>query len=342
MDCPAEPMDGRPQPAHGRPNPADARYPEIEPYAHGMLDVGDANLIYWETCGDPGGKPALVLHGGPGSGCTPSMRRYFDPAAYRIVLFDQRGCGRSRPHVSDPAVSLSANTTQHLLADIEHLRHYLDIDCWLVFGGSWGSVLGLAYAQRHPDLVTELILTGVGTGRRAEVELLTRGLGRLFGADWTRFRDGVPAPERDGSLAAAYSRLLNDPDPAVRAKAARDWCDWEEAIVPTSARPNPRYDDPAFRLAFARLVTHYWKNDHFLEDGVLLREASRLGPVPGVIIQGSLDLINLLGTPWQLTAAWPGSELVLIDQTGHGGGAATNAAIVAAADRFAAAGGRGD
>jgi proline iminopeptidase len=310
------------------------RYPEIEPYARGMLDVGDENVLYWEACGNPDGKPALVLHGGPGSGCTAGMRRYFDPAAYRIVLFDQRNCGRSRPHASDPAVSLAANTAQHLVADIELLRAHLGVDRWLVFGGSWGCALALAYAQQHTARVTELILTGAATGRRAEVDLLTRGLGGLFPAAWARYRAGVPPADRDGSPAAAYCRLLADSDPAVRARAATDWCEWEEAMLPTSPH-NPRYDDPAFRLCFARIVTHYWSHDHFLDDGVLLAQAGRLGPVPGRIVQGSLDLINLIGTPWLLAAAWPGSELVLIDDAGHGGSDAVSSAIVAATDEFA-------
>jgi proline iminopeptidase len=314
----------------------DALYPEIEPYDLGMLDIGDGNLSYWETCGNSSGKPALVLHGGPGSGCTPGMRRYFDPSAYRIVLFDQRNCGRSRPHASDPAVSLAANTTPRLIGDIERLRNHLGIDSWLVFGGSWGCALALAYAEQHTDRVSQLVLTGAATGRQCEVELLTRGLGGIFPADWERYRDAVPAAERDSSLPAAYSRLLNDRDPAVRAQAARDWCDWEEAIVPTSPRPNPRYGDPAFRLAFARLVTHYWSNGHFLpSDGVLLHQAGRLAGVPGVVIQGTLDLGNLLGTPWLLTAAWPGSELIFIDDAGHGGNAALDSAIVSVTDRFA-------
>jgi proline iminopeptidase len=313
------------------------RYPEIEPYEHGWLEVGDGNLVYWESCGNPEGKPALVLHGGPGSGCSPGMRRYFDPAAYRIVLFDQRNCGRSEPRASDHTVSLAANTTQHLIADIELLREHRSVERWLVFGWSWGSALALAYAQQHTGRVSELVLVGVGTGRRAEVDLFTRGLGKLFPDDWASYAGAVPAVERDGSLSAAYSRLLNDTDPAVRAKAARDWCAWEEAIVPTNPRPSERYADPAFRYGFARLVTHYWGNDHFLPyDGVLLDQASRLGPVPGVIIQGSLDLTNLVGTPWLLAASWPGSELTLIDDAGHGGNAALLAAIVAATDSFAA------
>jgi proline iminopeptidase len=313
------------------------RYPEIEPFEHGMLGVGDDNHLYWEMCGNPDGLPALVLHGGPGSGRSTSMRRYFDPAAYRIVLFDQRNCGRSTPHASDPAVSLAANTTSNLLADIELLRDHLGISRWLVFGWSWGSALALAYTERHTDRVSAAVLTGMASGRRAEVELFTRGLGGLFPDAWHRFRDGVPADWRDGSLPAAYSRLLSHPDPAVREQAARDWCDWEEGMLPTSGH-NPRYDDPVFRLAFARLVTHYWSNDHFLQpDGVLLTAASRLGAVPGTLIQGALDLTNLVGTPWLLAAAWPGSELKLIDDAGHGGSARLLSAIVAATDSFAAA-----
>ena len=310
------------------------RYPEIEPYEHGMLDVGDGNLVYWETCGNPQGKPAVVLHGGPGSGCTAGARRYFDPAAYRIILFDQRSCGRSTPHASDPRTDLGTNTTHHLLADLDLLRRHLDVDGWLVFGGSWGSVLGLAYAELHPDRVTEMVLTGIATGRRSETDLLTRGLGRLFPEAWARFRDGVPAADRDGDLADAYYRLVNDPDPAVCAKAARDWCDWEIAIVPTSA-PNPRYDRPDFRLAFTRIVTHYWRSSSLLEEGILLRRAGRLAGIPGVLVQGSLDLGNLLGTPWELAGAWPGSELILIDDAGHDAGTPGIVdALVAATDRF--------
>jgi proline iminopeptidase len=313
------------------------RYPEVEPYEHGMLDVGDRNRIYWETCGNPAGMPALVLHGGPGSGCSTSMRRYFDPQAYRIVLFDQRNCGRSTPHASDPAVRLDGNTTGQLLADIERLRQHLGIPSWLIFGWSWGSVLALAYAERHTDRVRAAVLTGVGVGRRAEVDLFTRGLGGLFPAAWRRFRDGVPAEWRNGSLPAAYSRLLGHPDQAVREKAARDWCDWEEGMLPTSGH-NPRYDDPAFRMAFARIVTHYWSNDHFLRpDGVLLTAATRLGAVPAKLVQGTLDLVNLVGTPWLLAAAWPGCELELIDDAGHGGSDRLLSAIVAATDSFAAA-----
>jgi proline iminopeptidase len=319
----------------GFPKQMAGLYPEVEPYDRGMLGVGDGNLIYWEACGNPQGKPAVVLHGGPGSGCTTGVRRYFDPGAYRVVLFDQRGCGRSTPHASDPNTDLGTNTTEHLLADLELLRRHLEIDRWLLFGGSWGSVLGLAYAERHPERVLEMVLTGAATGRRSETDLLTRGLGRLFPEAWARFRDAVPEAECDGDLAEAYSRLLQDADPAVRREAAEEWCRWETAIVPTSPAPNPRYEPPEFRMAFARIVTHYWRHGSWLEEGILLREAGRLAGIPGVIVQGSLDLGNLLGTPWELAQAWPGSELVVVDEAGHSyGDPGMPEALVAATDRF--------
>ncbi|MEV5710812.1 prolyl aminopeptidase [Actinoallomurus sp. NPDC052274] len=312
-------------------------YPEIEPYDHGMLDVGDGQRVYWEVCGNPNGRPAVALHGGPGSGCGPWWRRRFDPEAYRVVLFDQRGCGRSTPHASAPVVDLSANTTDHLIADIELLRRHLAIDRWLVLGGSWGSTLGLAYAERHPDRVSELVLFAVGMTRRWEVEWITRDVGRLFPEQWARFREGVPAADRDGSLVEAYSRLLHDPDPAVRERAARDWCAWEDSHVAVRPdhRPDPRYEDPAFRMCFARLVTHYWRHAAFLGDDVLLRDARRLAGIPGVLIHGRLDASSPLHTAWELSRAWPDSELIVIEDAGHGGGGMTDA-IVAATDRFAA------
>jgi len=237
------------------------------------------------------------------------------------------------PSAADPGTDLRVNTTEHLLGDLELLRATLGIERWQVFGASWGSVLGLVYAERYPERVSELLLAAVATGRRSETDLLTRGLGRLFPEAWARFRDGVPEADRDGDLAEAYHRLLDHPDPAVRAKAARAWCDWEIAIVPTSA-PSPRYDPPEFRLAFARLVTHYWSRGSWLEEGVVLREAGRLAGIPGVIVQGVLDVNNLLGTPWELTAAWPGSELVLV-AAGHDNSDAMVKARVDSTDRFA-------
>jgi proline iminopeptidase len=310
------------------------RYPEIEPYDQGMLDVGDGNLVHWEVCGRPDGKPAVVLHGGPGSGCTPGFRRYFDPDAYRVVLFDQRGCGRSRPLAGDPTVDLAANTTHHLIADIELLRRHLGIERWLVFGGSWGSTLGLAYAERCPERVTELVLFSVVTTTRAEVRWVTHHAGRFYPEQWARFRDGVPPHERDGDLAAAYARLLQDPDPAVRERAARDWCDWEDTHV--GGPHDTRYDDPAFRMRFARLVTHYWSHAAWLEDGALIRDAGRLAGIPGVLVHGLLDLSGPVDVPWRLARAWPDAELVLIGEGPHGlRDQATRAAVADALDRFA-------
>ncbi|MFF9108488.1 prolyl aminopeptidase [Streptomyces sp. NPDC014805] len=314
-----------------------ALYPEIEPYEHGMLDVGDGNRVYWETCGNPRGKPALVLHGGPGSGCTPYPRRLFDPEAYRIVLLDQRGCGRSTPHASAYATDMSANTTEHLLADLELLRRHLGVERWLVWGVSFGSMLGLRYAQTHPEAVSELVLTGVATGTNAEVELLTRGLGKIFPDAFRSFLAQVPEEERAGNLAAAYHRLLESSDPGTRRRAARAWTDWETAIIPAPPRSVARFQDERFRTGFARTVTHYWANDHFLDDqGAVLRDAHLLRGIPGTLVQGSLDFGNLLGTVWRLHHAWPGSELLIVDEAGHDAGApGVQEALVAATDRYA-------
>jgi proline iminopeptidase len=312
-------------------------YPEIEPYDHGMLDVGDGNRVYWETCGNPDGKPAVVLHGGPGSGCSPWARRLFDPAAYRIVLLDQRGAGRSTPHASAYDTDMSVNTTPHLIADLELLRRHLGIERWLVWGLSFGSVLGLRYAQTHPEVVTEIVLTAVATGSDAEVALLTRGLGNIFPEAFEPYVGELPPEERDGNLAAAYNRLLESPDPGVRERAARAWTDWETATIPAPPRSVERFEDPVFRLGFARTVTHYWGNGHFLdEDGVVLRDAPRLKDIPGTLVQGSLDFGNLLGTVWRLHHAWPGSELAVIDEVGHTAGApGVVDAMVAATDKYA-------
>jgi proline iminopeptidase len=264
------------------------RYPPIEPHANGMLDVGDAQLLYWETCGNPAGKPAVVLHGGPGSGCIPGFRRYFDPAAYRIVLFDQRGAGRSTPHASDRSVGLDVNTTRHLIADIEALREFLGVDRWLVWGISWGSTLALAYAEQHPERVSEIVLHSVTMTRPADVDWLYHGVGRFFPEEWARFRAGAGA-DAGGDLVAAYYRLLGDPDPAVAQQAALDWCTWEDTVVSLEDgwQPSPRYADPRFRMAFARIVTHYFHHHAWIEDNGLLRHADRLSGIPGCSCTGA-------------------------------------------------------
>lgn len=314
-------------------------YPVTQPYEHGMLDVGDGNLVYWEVCGNPDGLPAVVLHGGPGSGCSAGFRRYFDPARYRVVLFDQRGCGRSTPHAGDPRTGLSANTTRHLLADVERLRRHLGVERWLLFGGSWGSTLGLAYAEHHPDRVAAIVLFGVTTTRRSEIDWLYRGVAPLFPEQWERFRAGVPVAERDGDLVDAYHRLLNDPDPAVREKAARDWHDWEAALmsVDPDAEPSPLWSQPEYRMARARIVTHYFRHDAWLEDGALLRGAGALAGVPGIMVQGRLDLGSPLVTAWELARAWPDGELVVVGGAGHSASdPGMGEALVAATDRFTA------
>lgn len=296
-------------------------FPPIEPYASGHLDVGDGHRLYWECCGNPEGMPALVLHGGPGSGCSPGARRAFDPARHRIVLFDQRNCGRSTPSAGDGAVDLASNTTSHLLADIERLREYLGIRRWLLRGSSWGSTLALAYAQDHPERVSGIVLSALATTTRREIDWITRGVGAFFPREWARFVAGVPEAERDGCLAEAYHRLLMQDDPAVRDRAARNWCDWEMAIVAVQPghRPHPRYADPTFRLGFARLVTHYWRDAAWLEEGILLRQMDRLAGIPGVLIHGRIDLGNPLATAWELHRAWAGSELVVLEEAGHDG-----------------------
>lgn len=292
-------------------------FPKIEPTDQGMLDVGDGNRVYWEACGNPRGKPAVVFHGGPGSGSTPVARRFFDPAVYRIIQFDQRGCGRSTPHAADPANSLAANTTQHLLGDIEALRSRLAIDHWLVFGSSWGATLALAYAQTYPRSVSEMVLSSITTSRPSEIHWLYHEAGRLFPEHWARFRAGVGDPQPN--LVEAYYRLLNSSDPAMREEAARNWCDWEAAVVSVDPnhKPHPRYDDPRFRMAFARIVTHYFHHAVWLEDGILLRNAHRLSGIPGILIHGRLDIGSPLDTAWALSQAWSGSELIIVPYAGH-------------------------
>ena len=313
-----------------------ATYPVPAAHADGRLDVGDGHSLYWEVRGNPRGKPAVVLHGGPGSGANASWSNLFDPAVYRVVLFDQRGCGRSEPHAAHTVDALKANTTRHLIADIEKLRVHLAVDRWLVMGASWGSVLGLAYAQAHPAAVSELVLFSVVGGTNREVEWATRGMGRFFPEEWQRFQAGVPEAERKGDLSAAYYRLLVDPDPAVHGAAARNWCDWDDRQMRAPGEPpSVRYEDPEFRLCFARLVTHYWSHGHFMADGALSANAARLAGIPGVLIRGALDHGLPVDLLWRLARDWPESRLVWIDGEGHRGGRATSAALVRATDTFA-------
>jgi proline iminopeptidase len=317
-----------------------------EPYEHGLLDVGDGNHVYWEVCGDPGGTPALMVHGGPGQGCPPRMRDAAPLDRYRLVLFDQRGCGRSTPHAADPATDMAVNTTDHLLADMELLREHLGIERWLLTGGSWGSTLALAYAERHPQRVSAIVLAAITTTQRSETDWLYRGAGRFFPEAWERFRDGVPEPERarvtaaEGAheLLAAYVRLLDAPDPAVRDKATHDWAAWEDAVVAQEpgGKPDMYSDRPDRDLrAMIRICAHYFANGAWLEEGALIRDAGRLAGIPGVLVHGRMDMSGPPDTAWELAKRWPDAELHILDTTGHQASPRRREIMAAAFTRFA-------
>ncbi len=291
-------------------------YAPVEPYARGMLDVGDGNAIAWEESGTPHGKPAVVLHGGPGQGSAPNMRRAFDPARYRVVLFDQRGCGRSTPHASEPTTDMRFNTTPHLIADMERLRDHLGIDRWLILGGSWGSTLALAYAQQHSSRVSAIVLTAVTTSRREETAWLYGGLARFFPDAFEQFRAHVD----EGDIIAAYARRMEHPDGAVRLAAARAWCAWEDAAL--GLEPHPQASLHASMperdlVAFARICSHYLAHHAWLEDGALLRDAARLTGIPGVLIHGRRDMTCPIETAWELARAWPEATLIALADSGH-------------------------
>lgn len=287
-------------------------YPPIEPFDRRVLDVGDGHTVYVEQCGNPQGVPVVVLHGGPGGGSSPMMRRFFDPGRYRIVLFDQRGCGRSRPHAS-----VEANTTAHLIADIERIRVTLGIGRWILFGGSWGATLALAYAQAHPARAAWLVLRGVFLGTQAELDwFYGGGAGRFFPDLWARFVDSIPEAERSDLIAAYRARLFSGVF-AQETRFARLWSDWENALA--TVEPRAFFDTPVdYARAFARLENHYFSNGCFLaSDGVLLDEMWRLSGVRGTIVQGQFDMICPPVTAWQLHRAWPGSTLRMVPMAGH-------------------------
>jgi proline iminopeptidase len=311
-----------------------ALYPAIDPIERGRLRVSALHEIYFEVSGNPRGKPVIVCHGGPGGGSTPSMRRYFDPARYRIVLFDQRGCGRSTPHAE-----LRENTTWDLVEDMEAIRRHLRIDRWQVFGGSWGATLSLAYALTHKDRVTELVLRGIFTLRREELEwFYQEGANWFYPDQWERFIEPIPPGER-GDLMAAYQERLRSDDHQVRLQAARAWSVWEGSTV--SLFPNQdrmeSFAGEQFALAFARIENHYFRNAGFFEtEGWILDRAPALGDLPGVIAQGRYDVVTPMKTAWELAQRWPGGELVVVQDAGH---AASEPGIVhelvTATDRFA-------
>lgn len=308
------------------------------PHAQGTLPTTDGHTLYWQAHGNPHGRPALVLHGGPGSGAHPGWTDFFDTTRHRVIMLDQRGSGHSTPDAADPTADLSTNTTPHLVADIEALRRHLGIDTWLVLGGSWGTTLALAYAQAHPDPVRAMVLLAVTTTTRREVTWVTHDMRRVFPEQWDRFRAaaGPDADPRD--LSSAYARLLADPDPRVRFEAARAWCAWEDTHVSATPgfTPNRRFTDPAFRMTFARLVTHYWSNAAFLPEGHLLARVPDLAHIPATLVHGRLDISGPADIAYDLAAAWPGAELVIVEGAGHSAGTITlQGATRAATDRYA-------
>jgi proline iminopeptidase len=308
-------------------------YPDIEPYRSGMLDVGDGHSVYWEMVGNARGRPAVFLHGGPGAGCAPKHRRLFDPARYNVLLFDQRGCGRSKPHAS-----LDANTTWHLVADMERLRREIaDTPAWLVFGGSWGSTLALAYAQTHPDAVTALVMRGIFTLRRLELDwYYRRGASYFFPEKWQAFVRDLPADAVDDTILTYHRRLTGD-DAAARLAAARAWSIWEgETSTLMPEGPATSHAEAAFALAFARIENHYFVHGGWLEEGELLRKADRLRSIPGVIVQGRYDMVCPPVTAWELSKRWPEVELQMAEDSGHSfAEPGTLHRLILATDRFA-------
>ncbi|WP_235890763.1 prolyl aminopeptidase [Pararhizobium mangrovi] len=289
-------------------------YPPISPYAHGHLDVGDGHSIYWERSGTPGAKPAVFLHGGPGGGCGASHRQLFDPERYDVLLFDQRGCGRSTPHAE-----LEANTTWHLVADIERLREMIGVERWQVFGGSWGSTLALAYAQTHPERVSELIVRGVYTLTKAELDWYYQyGVSLMFPDRWKAFVAPIPESERDDMIAAYRRRLIGD-DAAERIAAARAWSTWEASTITLRSDPSliEGFAEDTFALAFARIENHYFVHGGWLRERQLLDDAHKLAAIPGVIVHGRYDMPCPLSTAFALHEGWPRAELHVIEAAGH-------------------------
>lgn len=292
-----------------------ALYPPVEPFETGILKVSSIHDIYFEVSGNPHGKPAVVCHGGPGGGSTPSMRRYFDPARYRIVVFDQRGCGRSTPHAE-----LRENTTWDLVADLERLRRHLGIEKWLVFGGSWGSTLALAYAQTHPERVTELVLRGIFTLRRKELLwFYQEGANWMYPDAWEGFLKPIPEAER-GDLMAAYYKRLTGSDARARSEAAKAWSMWEGGTVslyPSEERIQS-FGGEGFALSFARIECHYFVNGGFFDsDDQLIRDVERIRRVPATIVQGRYDVVTPMRTAFDLHKAWPEAEFVVVPDAGH-------------------------
>ena len=296
------------------------KFPPLEPFASGYLPVTDGNEIYWETSGNPHGVPALYLHGGPGSGIMTGYRRYFDPEKFLIVSFEQRGCGRSTPLVTDTLKTIANNTTQALISDIEKLRIHLQVEKWLLTGMSWGTTLAFAYAEAHPDRVNALALAAVTTTTRLEVEWITEQMRRIFPDAWEKFSAASHAKPGQRMIDAYYHQITH-PDPVVRERAAEAWCKWEDVHVSLNPnhQPYPNFEDPEFRLIFATLVIHYWKHSGFLDQADILENIDRIQHLPCTLIHGRRDISSPLETSWELHKALPMSRLVIVEEEGHGG-----------------------
>ncbi|MBT3142175.1 prolyl aminopeptidase [Falsiruegeria litorea] len=307
-------------------------YPPIEPFDQRILDVGQGHRIYVEQCGNPNGVPVVVLHGGPGGGCSPAMRRYFDPTVYRVILFDQRGCGRSRPYAS-----VEDNTTWHLVSDIETIRRTFDIEQWMVFGGSWGATLSLLYAQAHPDRVMHLILRGVFLMTQSELDwFYGGGAGKFWPETWARFANLIPENEH-GNMIQAYHKRLFSGNMTEEIRYGRAWSAWENALASIHSNGSTGESPGEYARAFARLENHYFINDGFLEfDGQILANMGRISHIPGVIVQGRYDMICPPSSAWKLSELWPMSELKMVRNAGHAlSEPGISAELVRAMDRIA-------
>ncbi|SEW42642.1 proline iminopeptidase [Cognatiyoonia koreensis] len=307
-------------------------YPSIDPFDQRMLDVGDGHRIYVEQCGNPDGMPVVVFHGGPGGGCSPAMRRYFDPAHYRIVLFDQRGCGRSRPHAR-----VEQNTTWHLVRDIEHIRDVLGIDRWIVFGGSWGATLSLIYGQSHPDRTAAMVVRGVFLMTKRELDwFYGGGAGRFWPDLWAKFTKPIPEDERDDMIGAYHKRLFSG-DLTQETRFARSWAAWENALASIDSDGVTGESPAEYARAFSRIENHYFKNGGFLaDDQQILDRMDRVAHIPGVIVQGRFDMICPPESAYALSARWPEAKLRMIPRAGHAlSEPRISAELVNAMDRFA-------
>jgi proline iminopeptidase len=327
-------MANHPVPKSVMKDPVTWLYPPLEPYNTGWLRVSPVHDIYFEESGNPSGKPAVFLHGGPGAGSEPKQRRFFHPEKYRIVNFDQRGCGKSTPNAS-----LEANTTWDLVSDIEKIREHLGIERWQVFGGSWGSTLALSYSETHPDRVTELVLRGIFLLRKQEIDwFYQRGASVLYPDAWESYISHIPEAER-GDLLSAYYRRLTSGDPAVRLAAAKIWSVWEGATskLLQDAAFTAHYEEDEFARAFARIEAHYFVNKGFMKtDAQLLENVARIRHIPGVIVQGRYDVVCPMENAWALHRAWPEADFIITPDSGHSGFDPPNSrALVAATDKFA-------